>query len=141
MTRRRAHGFTLLEAIVAMVIFSLGAVALYGWLATNIRTLDRVQASRDRAAVTTAALDVVRRVNPMQNPTGGRDAGDLRVEWASRALQPPKRAVTQVGVVTPFLVGLYELRVRVLRRGTEVEVFDVRQVGYRDVGGNVEDDE
>ena len=140
MSRGRSAGFTLLEAIVALVIFSLGAVALYGWLATNIHALDRVQASRERSALMTAALDAVRRVNPMQDATGSREAGEFRIEWASRAVAPPRRAVTQVGVATPFLVGLYDLHVRVMRDGREVDAFDVRQVGYRDVGGNPDDD-
>ncbi|HEY4559823.1 MAG TPA: prepilin-type N-terminal cleavage/methylation domain-containing protein [Lysobacter sp.] len=140
MSRRRSRGFTLLEAIVALVIFSIGAVALYGWLSTSLQTLDRVQASRDRGAVMTAALDVVRRVNPMESPSGARDAGDLRVEWTATPLASPQRAVTQVGVQTPFLVALYELRVRVLRSGSEVDTFQVRQVGYRDVGGSPDDD-
>jgi len=38
--RGNAQGFTLLEAIVAMVVFSLGAFALYGWLSTNMITPD-----------------------------------------------------------------------------------------------------
>lgn len=140
MSRRRASGFTLLEAIVALVIFSLGAVALYGWLVTNIQAIDRVQASRDRGALMSAALDVVRRVNPMEDASGGRDVGDLRIEWSARPVAPPRRGVTQIGVVTPFMVGLYDLHVRVLRSGQEVDTFDVRQVGYRDVGGNPDDD-
>lgn len=137
----RAPGFTLLEAIVAMVVFSVGAVALYGWLATNLRTLERVDASRERSAVTQAALDVVRRTNPMAQETGGRDLGDLRVEWRARPVEAPRSAVTQIGLPAPFQVGLYELDVRVLRDSEEVQTFRVRQVGYRYTGAVSEDDE
>lgn len=144
MTRRArpsAGGFTLLEAIVAMVVFSVGTVALYGWLATSLRTLERVEASRERGAVTQAALGVVRRSNPMEQPTGSRELGDLRVEWSSRPVEAPRPAVTQVGVPAPFQVGLYELDVRVLREGRAVERFSVRQVGYRYTGAASEEDE
>lgn len=135
----RVRGFTLLEAIVALVIFSMGAVALYGWLATNLHTLERVEASRERAATTRAALDVIRQVNPMADAEGGRDVGALRVEWRARALEPPRRSVTQVGLPGQFEVGLYELQVRVLVEGKERDAFPVRQVGYRFVGGRAED--
>ena len=40
---RAARGFTLLEAIIALVVFSMGAMALYGWLSTNIITLNRIK--------------------------------------------------------------------------------------------------
>lgn len=137
----RARGFTLLEAIVALVIFSMGAVALYGWLATNLRTLERVEAARERASTTRAALDVVRHVNPMADAEGGRDVGALRVEWRARPLEPPRRSVTQVGLPGQFEVGLYELQVRVLRDGQERDAFPVRQVGYRFVGGSAQDND
>ena len=39
----RQRGFTLLEAIVALVVFTMGAFALYGWLSTNVITLDRIR--------------------------------------------------------------------------------------------------
>lgn len=138
--RRPARGFTLLEAIVALVVFGLGSVTLYAWLATNLKALERVQASQDRVALVEAALDVVRHVNPMADPTGGREVGTLRVEWAARPVEPVRRAVTQVGVPAPFEVGLYELDLRILRGGAEVHRMKARQVGYRHVGGTGDDD-
>jgi general secretion pathway protein I len=140
-TARGARGFTLLEAIVALVIFSMGSMALYGWLATNLRTLERVEASRSEAMLARAALDVVRHVNPMADPTGGREAGAIRVEWRARPVEPVRRSVTQVGIPGPFEVGLYELEVRVLERGVPRHDFRVRQVGYRYIGGSAQDND
>ena len=135
------RGFTLLEAIIALVIFSVGSMALYGWLATNLQALERVEASRDRSMLVRAALDVVRHVNPMANATGGRDTGALRVEWEARPIEPVRRSVTQVGVRGPFEVGLYEMDVRILRDGTPLRELKVRQVGYRYAGGSAEDND
>lgn len=141
MSASRSRGFTLLEAIIALVIFSIGSMALYGWLATNLRTLARVEASREHAALVRAGLDVVRHVNPMVDSTGGREAGRLRVEWRARPLEPVRRAVTQVGVVAPFEVGLYELDLRILSDGVPLRELKVRQIGYRYVGGSAEDND
>jgi general secretion pathway protein I len=139
--RRGASGFTLLEAVVALVIFSMGAVALYGWLSSNLLTVERVEASRIRTAATLSALDVVRHVNPMANATGSREVGDMRFEWSSRALQPPRRSVNQTGIPGAFEVALYELDVRVMRAGVEIRDFKVRQVGYRYIGGSAADND
>lgn len=130
---RRAAGFSLLEAIVALVIFSMGALALYGWLGTNLRTLIRVQERRETTILVRSALDAVRRINPMATPSGQREIGDTVVVWDARPLEPDRPAVTQLGLPTIFRVGLFVLDVRVLRAGEEVERFQVRQVGYQQV--------
>lgn len=127
-------GFTLLEAIVALVIFSMGSLALYAWLGVNIKTLLRVQALRESVALSTSALEAVRGLNPMATPRGRREIGDLVVEWDAKPVEPVRSAVTQLGFPTIFQVGLFVVDVRVLRGDTEVDRFQVRQVGYHQTG-------
>ena len=131
--RRDARGFTLLEAIVALVVFSMGAFALYGWLSTNIITLERIRDRQEVEAAMHSALDLVRRTNPMDIPAGQRQAGNLMVTWTSAPLEPPKPNVDQSGSPGIFSVGLYDATVRVLRDGKELQVFHVRQVGWKQV--------
>lgn len=127
------NGFTLLEAIVALAIFSLGAFALYGWLGVNLHTLARVEAGREALAVGHSALDLLRRVNPMETPRGRREVGELVVEWDSEPVVEPKDGMSQIGRPTLYQVGLYRLTVRVLREGGEAQSFTVRQIGWRQV--------
>ncbi|MDX2299294.1 MAG: prepilin-type N-terminal cleavage/methylation domain-containing protein [Xanthomonadaceae bacterium] len=136
MNARRADGFTLLEAIVALVIFSMGAFALYGWLSTSLHTLTRVDAGRETLALQQSALDLVRTVNPMATPRGRREMAGALVEWNGELVEPARRGRSQVGGETFFEVGLYRLDVRVSQGEREVGRFEVRQLGYRQVGGS-----
>lgn len=129
-----AGGFTLLEAIVALVVFSMGAFALYAWLSTGVITLERINARREAAELRLSALDMMQLVNPMAQPDGRRTVGGLEVRWRASEVAPAKSGVTQIGLPTLFQVGLYEMDVRVLVRSREVDRFKVRQVGYRQVG-------
>ena len=128
---RHVRGFTLLEAIVALVVFAMGAFALYGWLATNTITLERIRQRQQVEAATHSALDMIRRSNPMQDPHGERKVGDLTVTWAAKLVEPARAGSSQEGSPTLFAVGLYDLDVRVLRAGRELDAFRVRQVGWK----------
>lgn len=141
-TLRRASnqsGFTLLEAIIALVIFTMGAIALYGWLGVNLKTLTRVQERREAVALTSSALDAIRRINPMETPRGQRKISELVIEWEASPVEPARPAVTQVGLRTIFEVQLFTLDVRLKRGGAEIDRFSVRQLGYKQVGKLEED--
>ncbi|GGZ70853.1 type II secretion system protein [Lysobacter xinjiangensis] len=132
-------GFTLLEAIVALVIFSMGAIALYSWLSTNVIALGRIQENREALMLSQSALDMVRRINPMETPSGERRVGDVLITWTAKPIEAPKAAVTQVGLPTIFQAALFDLDVAVSKAGREINRFHVRQVGYRQTGRLEED--
>lgn len=124
-------GFTLLEAIVALTIFSLSAMALYGWLSVNINALARVEARTTAVQDGRTALAVLEPVNPMKEPQGMRTLpGGLEVRWTSRTLRPRQSGKGPSGNTLVFDVALYELDVSVLRKGHEVNRFSVRRAGW-----------
>ena len=116
---------------MALVIFSMGALALYSWLGVNVKTIERVKERRESVALTHSALDQVRRINPMQTPRGRREIGEIVIEWEAKPVEAPRNAVSQIGLPTIFQVGLFAVEVRVLRGGVDLERFQVRQVGYK----------
>ena len=131
--RRLSGGFTLLEAIVALVVFSMGALALYGWLSSNMISLQRVRDRQQVEAAMHSALDMIRRGNPMEAANGSRDLNGLKVTWISKLLEPARPNVDQAGTPAIFLVGLYETEVRISRDGHTLGEFHVRQVGWKQV--------
>lgn len=132
-SRRDAQGFTLLEAIVALVVFTMGAFALYGWLSTNVITLNRIRDRQQLEVAMDSALDLIRRSNPMETPTGQRRIGDFVVTWTGTPVEPPKPNVDQSGGPGIFMVGLYDMDVRATRDGRELHAFRVRQVGWKQI--------
>lgn len=127
---RRPRGFTLLEAIVALTIFSICAMALYAWLAVNMRALTRVEERMGGVRDGRTALAVLEPVNPMAEPTGTRELpGGLSVEWTSEVVdQKPGKGLAGNELI--FDLALYDMDVRVLREGREVQRFAVRRAGW-----------
>ena len=131
--RRRQRGFSLLEAIVALVIFSMVAMVLYGWQSTNLHALQRAEAHARENQLTRSALGVLAQVNPMKTPSGERPLGRYTVHWTAKPVQPVKPGVSAVGLPDLFELGLYLLDVRVTDGNRTLAAFELRQVGYRQV--------
>jgi general secretion pathway protein I len=127
----RQRGFSLLEAIVALTIFSIAAMALYGWLSVNLNALARVEARSDAVRDGRTALALLEAVNPMSEPTGERVLpGGLQVRWTSDEIRPRQAGKGPSGSLLVFDLALYELDVAVLRGGRETTRFKVRRAGW-----------
>ena len=126
----RQRGFTLLEAIVALTVFSICALALYGWLAVNVNALVRVEARNAAVRDGRTALAILETVNPMAEPRGERALpGDLTVRWTSREVER-KPGKGPSGAPLIFDVGLYALEVSIVRDARIVDRFEVRRAGW-----------
>lgn len=129
--RMLQSGFSLLEAIVALTIFSICVLALYGWLSVNITALSRVDASQRRTGDGRLAMAVLEPVNPMAEPRGERHLpGGVEIRWQGREVVAPKPGVGPAGNPLIFDLGLYDLDVEVLRQGRETSRFSVRRAGW-----------
>jgi len=127
----RQSGFSLLEAIVALTIFSICTMALYGWLSVNVNALSRVEARAAAVRDGRTALAVLEAVNPMKEPEGERALpGGLQVRWTSKEVQPRQSGKGPAGNTLVFDLALYEVTVTVLRAGREVNRFAVRRAGW-----------
>lgn len=130
MTRHHSKGFSLLEAIVAMVVMATCLLALYGWLSSNTIALQRVQAQTYILQDARTALALVSTVNPMSEPRGERELGSLSVRWTSEPVVDRRMGMSRAAMATPFDFTLYTLQVEVLRDGRPVREFSVRKAGW-----------
>lgn len=131
MSRRRNRGFSLLEAIVALVLVASTGVAVFSWINVNLITLNRSRAQAVAATATRNALEVMRSVNPGEQPAGSVEIDGWTYEWNATELQPMVNGAGYPGGMSLFDVGLFDTRVRVLHEGSAVADFQLRQPGYK----------
>lgn len=126
----RQSGFTLLEAIVALVVMATSLLALYGWLGSTTIGLQRAQSQVRSLEDARAAIAMLGDLNPVQDASGERELGPLRVRWESEAIDGPRPGLSMVALPTQFDFTLYEVRVEVFRGERLVRAFKMRKAGW-----------
>ena len=129
----RAHGqrgFTLLEAVVAMVLISGAGSALFAWINSELGALSRVQQSNARAEAMVNAVEFMHTVNPMLAPEGKVPFAAYNLVWKAKAVT----AVQDAANFGLYQLALYDNYVTVQQTdGTRWFDFTLRQVGYKKV--------
>jgi general secretion pathway protein I len=126
-------GFTLLEVLTALVLFTSIGMATYGWINSCLVSLSRVQDQGVRLQASRNALAFISTVNPMLFPAGERELGTFVVRWQSSLLEPVKEGVGHPAGKSLYVLGLYDTHIAMSRQGTDVADFTLRQVGFRQV--------
>lgn len=139
--RRGQAGFTLLEAIVALVVMATTLITLYGWLGSSTIALTRARANADALQDARSALALVETINPMRQPSGERALDPLTVRWDAKPITDRRNGLSQAGLPTPFDFILYDVKVEVLRDKRPVREFQVRRVGWEIARSNINPDE
>lgn len=136
----KAPGFTLLEAIVALTLFSLVGLTLFSWLGTNLIALERVNARQQELADVRNALALLETVNPLLEPTGSRQAGPMTMNWTSEPLVERRTGKGPSGGVTVFDLALFRLQVELRKDGVATHEFEVTRAGWETVRAAIPDD-
>ncbi len=132
---RRQRGFSLLEAIVAMVLIATLGASLFSWLASSQASLYRVNNARLEQTARLNILEYCKALNPMVEQTGEHDFGAYRIRWTSEPLAPLQDGVGSSGGRGNYLFALYRLQIQAFQPATRTSWFamDLRQVGYKKI--------
>lgn len=130
----RQAGFTLLEAIVALVLISSAGLALFGWINGNIMALTRIQDANARAEATINILEYIDRVNPMLTPEGRAPLGTYSIQWRSQPISKITDGVNSPLGISLYQMALYSTTVSVMSEGGQTWFqLQLQQVGYKKV--------
>ena len=131
---RKQHGFTLIEAIVALVLIATTGMALFGWINSNIITLNRVQETNAENAATLNAVEYMHDINPMTTPEGQTDLGSYRLSWKAEASTEPRDGASYPYGIGLYQLGIYQTKITVQKPdGQFWFAFTLQQVGYKKV--------
>jgi len=108
---KRSLGFTLLEAIVALVLIGGVGMALFSWINSSIVALRRVEDANARNEAAANIIEYMQAVNPMQTPEGKADFGAYQIQWKSDPLAEPLDGVDNPQGLSLFQLGLYQTSV------------------------------
>jgi general secretion pathway protein I len=131
---RKQQGFTLIEAIVAMVLIATTGMALFSWINSNIITLSRVQDINATNTATANALEYLNTINPWATPEGKTELGPYQMNWKAIATTE-----TRDGVAYPYSIGLYQINMYQTKVSLQKPdgqfwfAFELQQVGYKKV--------
>jgi general secretion pathway protein I len=121
------RGFTLLEAIVALVLITSTGMALLNWINTNLMTLQHVQQTYQRHEAMRNALAFMDTVNPQIRTQGKETVGIYTFRWRAQTVKLPR------GGKGIYQISLYDTQVEVIFEKTLLARFTLRQVGFKQV--------
>lgn len=137
MTNHRGHrqlGFTLIEAIVALVLIATTGIALFSWINSNIISLSRVQEINAENMATINSVEYMKNINPMTSPEGQANLGSSRLSWKAEAITDPRDGAGYPYGVSLYQLGLYQTKINVQKLdGQFWFTFTLQQVGYKKV--------
>ena len=131
---RRQRGFTLLEAIVALVLIATTGMALLSWVNSNVIALQRVQSANAQDAATLNALQYMHSINPMATPEGNASLGDYTLRWSAEVTAEARDGANYPSGISLFQIAMFQTRVTLQTAdGKDWFDFTMQQVGYKKV--------
>jgi len=133
-SRRQQHGFTLMEAIVSLVLIATTGMALFSWVNSNLMTLNRVQENNAENDATLNALEYMRSINPMSTPQGQANLGAYRLSWNAVATTEPRDGASYPVGTGLYQLATYQTNLTVQKPNGQFWFgFTLQQVGYKKV--------
>ncbi len=126
----KQRGFSLLEAIVALVILAGSCMALFAWINGSLVQLQRAELYAEAGPAIASASQYLKAVDLSQRPEGVFNSGNVSVAWRARAIEEQATRPPTFGA-SNFLVSLYEVTLTPRSAYRELPALHTSIVNYR----------
>lgn len=135
MAVKKQAGFSLLEAVVALALVVSVGVTLFGWVTQTLTSVSRIKALQEKMQAQRNTLEWVWALNPTARPQGRVEFSGMSIEWVSSPVRPLDEQIGYPTGIGDFVVGLYNVRLRVFKPGQTEPWFDENHqvIGYKKV--------
>ncbi len=127
---RSARGFTLVEAMVALVIFSMAAMGIYSWINTNLISLNRVAVVAESEFVVNSAMERLKLVDLRNETEGSFDVAGYQVQWRAELVEPWAQGLASRGTLSLYDLGLYTINLELLKSDRVVTTYSYRHTAW-----------
>ncbi|WP_334049769.1 PulJ/GspJ family protein [Alteromonas gracilis] len=134
---QKNNGFSLLEAIVALLIVTMVGIATFSWISNLLLSISKIESQSYTNQVKRNVNELLSDINVMSMPAGDKEIGSLVVSWQAELVQPIKRGKSSNGGSSQFELGLYRVNVLVQRNNIQILNFETFQVGHRTVAYDI----
>ena len=111
------RGFTLLEAIVALTILSMGLMAAFSWFNQGILHLIRINDLALEEVVTEEVLSRLELEDFTHKGSGSYQLEDYIINWQATPMEPTKEGVSAMGGRSLYDISLYNIELELSYKG------------------------
>jgi len=129
-SKPKQQGFTLIEAIVALVIFSTSAMGIYSWINTGLISLQKVEAVVRSEQALFAAVEEIKLIDLLEQSSGRQYVFGYSVEWQAEPLAPKQQGSSFNGSIGLYDLALFELQLSVYGGERLLGEYQYRQVAF-----------
>jgi general secretion pathway protein I len=127
---RQQQGFSLLEAIVALVILAGACMALFAWINTSLNQLQRAELYVDATPAINSTAQYLKTVDLAQRPSGTLTSGAISVDWSAHAIESDITRDSNYAN-SNFLLTLYDVELTARGEIHSLPALQTRVVNYR----------
>ena len=124
----RVGGFTLVEAIVALVVLSMSLMATYGWIQLSAEMLIKTDEVSSQEVGINLLVEELQGVNFYQQTAGEYEYEQLLFKWVAEPYEEMRPGRSKVGLEAAWDHRLYMISIAVFRDVTLVENYRLRLV-------------
>ena len=118
--KKLESGFSLLEAIVALVILSAGLMAAYSWFDRGLDALIRMEKLALEESVVQETMERIQLQDLDKLKSGSFAWQQYDVRWSSKLHEPTKRGLSSVGSSSFFDISLYQVNLDLSHNGKPI---------------------